>query len=156
MAAKKANSTETKKRGRPKGPAKPKATKAKAAQAEPKQEAQAEPPKAPNNGRFKPGQSGNPNGRPKVVNEFKKIALEYVPDALKFLYDTMNADNKPVSARVTAAMALLDRGLGKPIQQLEVGKPGDFSDMDETEIDAFIAKASGELASLHAQGFAVH
>ncbi len=100
--------------------------------------------------RWKKGESGNPGGMPKGMGEVKKLARQYTADAIKCLVDIMSDNDKPSASRVSAATALLDRGYGRPVQQLEVGKPGDFSDMQEHEIDAFISKASRELAHLHA------
>lgn len=90
------------------------------------------------------------------MGEVKKLARQYTQQAIMTLVEIMQDAEKSAPARVSAATALLDRGYGKPVQQLEVGKPGDFSDMSECEIDAFIAQASGQLAHLHADGFAVH
>ncbi len=107
-------------------------------------------------GRLLPGYTGNAGGRPAVAGEVKKLARQYTDRAISTLAKIMDDEDAPRASRVLAANSLLDRGYGRPVQQLEVGRPGDFSDMQEHEIDAFIAKASGELAHLHADGFAVH
>ena len=41
---------------------------------------------------------------------------------------------------MSAASALLDRGYGKPVQQVETGAPGDFASMSDEELDAAIAE----------------
>lgn len=68
-------------------------------------------------GTFKPGQSGNPGGRPKEAAEVKALAREYGPEAIEKLVALMRADDPRVSK--AAADSLLDRGYGKPAQSLE-------------------------------------
>jgi hypothetical protein len=70
---------------------------------------------------FKKGQSGNPAGRPKdgpEAKEAKSLALKKCPRAIERLGELMEHD-EPYA--VTAANALLDRGLGKPTQEIEHG-----------------------------------
>lgn len=100
-------------------------------------------------GRIKPGCTLNAGGLPKGLGEVKKLARQYTAEAINTLVEVMQDKGATSSARVGAATALLDRGYGKPTQQIEVGRPGDFSDMAEDEIDAFIKKASLDLGHLH-------
>lgn len=65
---------------------------------------------------FKKGQSGNPGGRPKAVKEIKALAQQQSKAAIKRLTEWMQS-NEP-KASVAAAIALLDRGYGKPTQAL--------------------------------------
>lgn len=67
---------------------------------------------------FKPGQSGNPSGRPKVDFEVRRLAREYGQEAIEKLVAIMRGDN-PALAKA-ASEALLDRGYGKPVQSVEV------------------------------------
>jgi hypothetical protein len=67
---------------------------------------------------FVPGQSGNPNGRPKVDFEVRQLAREYGREAIEKLAAIMRGDN-PSLARA-ACEALLDRGFGKPVQSVGV------------------------------------
>jgi hypothetical protein len=70
-------------------------------------------------GRFVPGQSGNINGRPKLVAHVRQLAQEQTEAAIAVLVDVMiNGSNE--SARVQAAQALLDRGYGKAPTEQEV------------------------------------
>jgi hypothetical protein len=68
---------------------------------------------------FRPGQSGNPSGRPKVVADVQNAAREHSADAIKTLSDIMNNPKAPAAARIAAASALLDRGYGKPLQTVD-------------------------------------
>lgn len=64
---------------------------------------------------FKSGESGNPGGRPK--DEVGPLARAHTGAAIKKLVFWMRSKNSRAS--VAAAMALLDRGWGKPAQQIE-------------------------------------
>jgi hypothetical protein len=97
---------------------------------------------------WQPGQSGNPGGRQKQDKSVKLLARQYTAEAIKTLADVMRDAGAPTSARVGAAQVLLDRGHGKPLQQLEVGEAGAFADLEEAELDAAIAKMGEQLAML--------
>lgn len=70
-------------------------------------------------GKFVKGQSGNPSGRPKVVGELRDLAREHTEDAVKTLVKICNDEDAPSAARTAAAVALLDRGHGRPSQNIE-------------------------------------
>ena len=76
-------------------------------------------PRRANSTSFRPGQSGNPNGRPKVVADVQNAAREHSTEAIKTLSDIMNNPKAPPAARISAACALLDRGYGKPSQAFD-------------------------------------
>lgn len=67
-------------------------------------------------GQFKPGQSGNPRGRPKESADLKALARQHTKEAVERLVHWLRSDNPKAS--VTAAQALLDRGYGKPAQSV--------------------------------------
>jgi len=89
---------------------------------------------------FKPGQSGNPGGRPKGI---AAKAREHTDKALEVLVEGM-ADEDP-RVRVTAAKEVLDRGWGKPLAMTaDVTKRlDDFSDDDIDAGIAFLRSALG-------------
>ena len=68
---------------------------------------------------FKPGQSGNPNGRPRVLADVQNAAREHSCEAIDTLAQIMRNPKAPAAARTSAACALLDRGYGKPSQAIE-------------------------------------
>jgi hypothetical protein len=78
---------------------------------------------------FKPGVSGNPGGRPKtpqtievrrIILGVREAARELTLDALDTLATIMKDPKAPAAARISAALALLDRGHGKPYQAVDV------------------------------------
>ena len=70
-------------------------------------------------GKFVKGQSGNPTGRPKVVGELRDLARTHTEDAVNTLVSICNDKDAPHAARAAAAVALLDRGHGRPSQNIE-------------------------------------
>ena len=69
---------------------------------------------------WKIGQSGNPGGRPKGFAVMRDLARQKTETAIATLASVMNGKNTPPNARVAAAVALLDRGWGRPPSMLEV------------------------------------
>lgn len=67
---------------------------------------------------FPKGVSGNPNGRPKKVQEVKEAAEKSAKAAMDVLVSLLASEDEKV--RIMAANAILDRGIGKPKQAVEV------------------------------------
>lgn len=81
---------------------------------------------------FKPGQSGNPGGRPKGI---AAKAREHTDKALDVLAKALT--DKDARIRIEAATRLLDRGYGKPVTMTaDVSKRLD--DMDDASLDTAI------------------
>ena len=70
---------------------------------------------------FKPGQSGNPSGRPKIPDDIKKILKLQAPNALQKLLTLMESDDERIA--LVAANSILDRAWGKPVQANEHSGP---------------------------------
>ena len=73
------------------------------------------PERYPN--RFKPGQSGNPSGRPKRTQSEKNVIdqmWDLTPDAVDVLRKMLNSPRTPAAVRLKAAEIILDRTCGKP------------------------------------------
>lgn len=71
---------------------------------------------------FAPGKSGNPGGRPKKTPEMFELEAACkakTPAALDVMVDLMN-DAKQDSVRLQAALAIIERAHGKPLQRTEV------------------------------------
>jgi HEAT repeat protein len=72
---------------------------------------------------FKPGQSGNPGGRPKGEARVREAAQKHGLEALAVLVDAMKDPDARV--RIRAAEIVLERGFGKAPQAIIGGEPGD-------------------------------
>lgn len=71
---------------------------------------------------FKPGQSGNPGGRPKLTPEEQDalvMAKQFAPDAVRALHEIATSKTASDKARVTAAEAIINRVYGKPKETVE-------------------------------------
>ena len=77
-----------------------------------------------NSGSFRPGQSGNPSGRPKKNPDAMAILKAAVPEAARKLVELLECGNTKIEAQ--AATAILDRVWGKPTQCQEVHMEGNM------------------------------
>jgi hypothetical protein len=64
---------------------------------------------------WKPGQSGNPGGRPRIIRDVIELSRQHTEASIEALFKSL-ADPR---TRVAAAVALLERGWGKPLQTVE-------------------------------------
>lgn len=94
---------------------------------------------------FQPGQSGNPGGMPKGVGELRRAAREHSADAIETLVKAMNSPSAGWSARITAAMALLDRGYGKPTQPLDIADGRPLSSVATEDLVAAVAALAASM-----------
>ena len=60
--------------------------------------------------KFKPGQSGNPAGRKPLIDDIHALARQHAPAAIEALVAALRDPDRAIPA----AIALLDRGYGKP------------------------------------------
>jgi len=108
-------------------------------------------------GRKKGSKDRKPRSSPIIIanaqekRELREAAREYTERALKTLA-AICSEGQSEAARVSAACALLDRGYGKPTQQVESGSPGEFSRLSDEELDAQIAEGIEDIASHRADG----
>lgn len=101
--------------------------------------------KKPRGRPFKPGESGNPAGRPRGLSEMRLAARVHTPEALTTLVRIMRSRKANASARVRAVTELLDRAWGKPVQELAV--QGAMAHIDVPE-KKWAEKSKGELLEL--------
>ena len=87
--------------------------------------------------RIQKGQVLNPGGRPKMEKNVRALARQYTAISIQTLADIVKDSDSASQSRVAAAQALLDRGWGKPLQQIEAGGPGAFSDMSDEDLIEF-------------------
>jgi len=103
---------------------------------------------------WKNGQSGNPGGRPKGFAGMRDLARQKTEKAIETLESVMNGKNTPPNARVAAAVALLDRGWGRPPQAMEVlasekenqSPSWDLSKLTDKELE--VLRGLGEKATM--------
>lgn len=105
----------------------------------------------PGKGRpFPKGISGNPGGRPKVLGEVQELARQKSPEAVNTLSNIMHDEKAPPAARVAAANALLDRGYGKPTQQIsQTLAKIDPSSISDQELAAIAINGASVNAQAH-------
>lgn len=70
---------------------------------------------------FKPGQSGNPAGRPGVPKQIREALAKSLPDRITRLIALADCSDLKVS--LEASKYLVDRSLGKPSQAVEMSGP---------------------------------
>lgn len=82
---------------------------------------------------FKPGQSGNPNGRPKQTPE-QKDALQQIralaPEAAKRLREIIQSEESKPEVQLRAIDIVLERAYGKAAAQVNVTS-GSFDALEE-------------------------
>lgn len=92
---------------------------------------------------FKPGQSGNPTGRPKLPEDIKhvrELAREYTGEAVDALVSVLREGSAP--AKVSAAQVLLDRGWGKAEATVSMTIKRDAKELTDDELAAIAAGGS--------------
>ena len=72
----------------------------------------------------KPGQSGNPGGRPNIPDEVKKLLAEGADKAIRFWLDTLGNEEANMTHRLTAAEKLAAYGFGKPKEIIDMDIDG--------------------------------
>jgi hypothetical protein len=108
-------------------------------------------------GRKKGTKDRKPRSSPIIIanaqekRELREAAREYTERALKTLA-AICSEGQSEAARVSAACALLDRGYGKPTQQVETGSPGEFSALSDEQLDAQIAEGIEQIVTHKGNG----
>jgi len=71
-------------------------------------------------GRFLPGVSGNPTGRPKGFAALIQAETKDGAELVAYMLGVLRAPKQPTALRMAAAQWLADRGFGKAVQTVEV------------------------------------
>lgn len=94
---------------------------------------------------WNPGISGNPSGRPRrpdtiaarqIFVTVKAAARALTQEAIDTLAAVMRDGKAPAAARISAAVALLDRGHGRPSQAVDLNVGCDLGRLTDDELDA--------------------
>src|SRR5215472_6347811 len=102
---------------------------------------------------WKPGRSGNPKGRAPSIDDIPAYARQFGRQAV----DTMVQCLRDPKWRLPAAVALLDRGYGRPVQAVVADVNGALTIggidapppiLDETDAE-WLARRRAELAQLN-------
>lgn len=91
--------------------------------------------------------SGRPSSAQTILNQtIKERAAIHGDSAIETMVELMNNDEIPANVRLAAAEKLLDRGFGKPKQEVEM--TGEVSYVDKTDLDDRYAKNMSKTAEL--------
>lgn len=103
------------------------------------------PEKYPN--RFKPGQSGNPGGRPKKTPEELQAIAELkrmTPEAVKVVVSILKKESASLYARLQAAEIIFNRAMGRPETYLKVEQGEQSVEASAARLQALFASADDE------------
>jgi hypothetical protein len=91
-------------------------------------------------GRFVPGVSGNPGGRPRGAYALREQVRTMTPELVKELFAIALDSRAPAGARVKATAVLLDRGFGRPARAEPIpAATDDLSKLSDAELIELIA-----------------
>jgi hypothetical protein len=100
------------------------------------------------NGKFAPGTSGNPGGRPKAVREVEELARQKTTTAIETLDAICGDKEAPHAARVSAAVALLNRAWGTPRDTIDASFTNSTSSPAQASDESLLANVADARAIL--------
>jgi hypothetical protein len=100
-----------------------------------------QPPRKPNV--WKPGESGNPSGRPKQDPELRQACRAMAPEVLDVLRKRLHTAKDSVAA----SKLILAYGFGQPVQTINARVIRSMSDLSDEELQALIAAGEADAAA---------
>ena len=97
--------------------------------------------------RYKPGQSGNPAGRPKKTKEEEDMLAELkalAPLAVQKMKTILESDRVAALARVRVIEIILERTFGKVESSVKVTNTQESIEAAEAELEAIFSSVEGE------------
>jgi Family of unknown function (DUF5681) len=108
--------------------------------------------KPPTPASWKPGQSGNPKGRPRKGNALTEAIREAAdPEELAAIALRLAREGESETTVLQALCWLRDSGYTRPADRLEVGPPGTLADDDPIDYDALSLEQIEELEALESE-----
>jgi len=98
------------------------------------------------------GVSGNPEGLTKRIVNIESLCRFQAPNAVKALTRIMTSAKSPASAVVSAACAILDRGYGKPRQDVHLTQGDEFSELSDDALRERVLELARAMAALDRRG----
>jgi Family of unknown function (DUF5681) len=89
-------------------------------------------------GRFLPGASGNPTGRPKSFAAIVQAETKDGAELVAYMLGVLRNGKQPTALRMAAAQWLADRGFGRAVQTVEV----------DASVDATVTHVDGVRAEI--------
>lgn len=103
---------------------------------------QPEPVVRAQQGRFAPGISGNPGGKPKMVAEVRELAQKRSKEAMELVYSIMVDENNKPGDRLAAIRVILQAaGAMIQVRENKEVKEDELSEISAEDLKVFLQKA---------------
>lgn len=108
------------------------------------------PKRAPSPASWKPGQSGNPKGRPRKGDALSEAIREHVnpTELIEVARGIMEDEDANQSVRLQAAQFLAERGYRRPVEQHEHGPIGASDDDGDADLEGLTPDELREIVEI--------